>query len=121
MKRSDFKSVEEYINTFPTETQKKLRTIRQTIKSVVPENTTEKISYQIPTFTFHGNLIHYAAFEHHFSLYPGAAPIEHFKNKLKDYQTAKGTIQFPSDKPLPVEIIKEITQYCVKARMEKLK
>ncbi|HSX58328.1 MAG TPA: DUF1801 domain-containing protein [Candidatus Saccharimonadales bacterium] len=113
MKRSDFKTVEDYISTFPEEIQEKLQTIRATIKKAAPE-ATEKISYQIPTFVFHGNLIHYAAFKDHWSLFPGAAGVEHFKEELGDKAVSKGTIQFSLDEPLPLSLITRITEFRVK-------
>ena len=68
MQRGDFKTIDEYIETFPKEIQKLLRVIRQTVKKAAPE-AGEKISYQIPTFTFHGNLVHFAAFRDHLSFF----------------------------------------------------
>lgn len=110
--RNDFKTIDEYLSTFPKEVQEKLQSIRETIKKAAPE-ASEKISYQIPAFTFHGNLVHFAAFEHHIGFYPTPAAIEKFKKELASYKQAKGSVQFTLDKPLPLTIIKKITQFRV--------
>ncbi len=98
--RSDFKSIDHYISTFPPEVQELLQTYRKVIQKAAPE-AKEKISYQIPTFTFHGNLVHFAAFKDHTSLFPGAAGVAAFKKELGDRAASKGTIQFPLDEPIP--------------------
>lgn len=110
--RSDFKTVEEYIATFPEDIQEKLQTIRKTIKEAAPD-AGEKISYQIPTFTFHGNLVHYAAFKDHLSFFPGAAGVAEFKKELGEHAVAKGTIQFSFEEPLPLDLIAKITKFRV--------
>ncbi len=106
-------TIDEYIAQFPEKTQAILQKVRDTIKAVAP-TATEKIGYGIPTFVFNGkNLVHFAGYEHHIGFYPGSAPIEFFKDKLCGYNTSKGTIQFPLDSPIPYELIKEITIFCV--------
>lgn len=115
-----YETVDEYLANFSGETRKRLEAIRSTIKELAPE-ATEKISYGIPTFTLHGNLVHFAGYEHHIGLYPGAAPIAEFKDDLKSYKTSKGTVQFPHDKPLPLELIRKITQVCVARNQAKKK
>lgn len=105
---------------FPPEIQEKLQTIRATIKKAAPE-ATEKISYQIPTFVFHGNLIHYAAFKDHWSLFPGAAGVDKFKEELGEKAVSKGTIQFSLDDPLPLELITKITKFRVEQNSQKKK
>ena len=87
--------------------------MRAVIRSAVPPDSTETISYQIPAFAHHGVLVWYAAFANHVSLFPTGAIIEMFKDDLTNFATSKGTIQFPLDKPLPVSLIKKI----VKARV----
>jgi uncharacterized protein YdhG (YjbR/CyaY superfamily) len=109
-------SIDDFINTYPAEAQVILREVRDAIRRAAPD-ATEKISYGIPTFTFHGNLIHFSAYEHHIGLYPGAAAVAHFLPKLRDYKTAKGTIQFPLGQPIPYELIEEITRWCVEQRL----
>lgn len=108
------KSIDEYIEAQPEETRSVLSKIRKTIRAAAPE-AVEKISWQMPTFWQGENLIHFAAFKKHFGLYPGDLTFTPFKDKLKDYITSKGTIQFPYDKPVPYDLIAEITAYRVEA------
>ncbi|HYZ73090.1 MAG TPA: DUF1801 domain-containing protein [Chthoniobacterales bacterium] len=107
------KSVDEYLAGVPEPARSTLNTIRATIRSVVPPEATEIISYRIPAFKYKGMLVWFAAFSDHCSLFPGAGIIEAFKNELKRYPISKGTIQFPLDKPLPAALLKKI----VKARV----
>ncbi len=106
-------SIDEYISGFPKSTQSLLSELRQSIKKTAPEST-EAISYNIPTFKLNGNLVHFAAYKNHIGFYPGSQAIEVFKNKLTKYETSKGTIQFPIDQPLPFALIKEIVKYRIK-------
>ena len=105
--------VDEYLSLLPEDSRAALEKLRRTIKSVVPD-AVEVISYQIPTFKYQGRmLVSYAAFSEHCSFFPGARPIEIHRNELKAYQTSKGTIRFPIDKPLPAALVKKL----VKARI----
>ena len=113
MIRQKFESVDEYIETFPGDIQKILKKVRRIIKEAAPD-AGEKISYQIPTYTYHGNLVHFAAFKDHISLFPGGSPIE--IAEVNKYRTGKGTLQFPIDKPIPYELIERIVKYKVKER-----
>jgi uncharacterized protein YdhG (YjbR/CyaY superfamily) len=113
-------SIYEYIAAFPVAVQELLRLVRDTIRQAAPE-AGEKISYRIPTFTLHGNLIHFAAFKNHIGLYPGSEAIEAFREELLDYRTAKGTIQFPLDRPIPVALIAKIVEYRVKESLNSVK
>jgi len=90
--------------------------MRAAIRSAVPPEATEAISYGIPAFKNKGALVWFAAFSDHCSLFPTAAVIEKFKNELKAYSTSKGTIHFPTDKPLPIALIKKL----VKARVAQI-
>ena len=90
-----------------------LSKMRVTIQSVVPREATETISYGIPAFRYKGVLVWFAAFSNHCSLFPTASVVEAFKNELKGFSTSKGTIQFPTDKPLPTALVKKM----VKARV----
>jgi uncharacterized protein YdhG (YjbR/CyaY superfamily) len=90
--------------------------MRAVIRSAVPRQATETISYRIPAFQHKGILVWFAAFSDHCSLFPTAAVIEAFKKQLKGFSTSKGTIHFPLDKPLPAALIKKI----VKARVAQL-
>ncbi len=110
--KSTFKSIDEYILQFSPEVQEKLQSLRKVIKESAP-NAEEKISWQMPTFTLHGNLVHFAAYKKHIGFYPGASGIETFKTKLEEYKWSKGAIQFPIEKPLPYELISEIVRFKV--------
>jgi uncharacterized protein YdhG (YjbR/CyaY superfamily) len=107
-----FVSIDEYIATFPEEIQKILEELRATIKAAAPE-AEEKISYQMPTFALKGNLVHFAAFKNHIGLYPTPSGTQAFKRELSIYQGAKGSIKFPIDKPLPLELIRKIVKFRV--------
>ena len=108
----DFQSMDEYIATFPEDVQKILQEIRATIKVSAPE-AEEKISYQMPTFFLQGNLIHFAAFKNHIGLYPAPRGIEAFKDELSVYKGAKGSVQFPLEQPMPLELISRIVKFRV--------
>ena len=105
-------TIDEYITNQPTEVQPLLRKIRETIRCAAPE-ATEKISYQMPTFWKGKNLIHFAAFKKHISIFPGGEATAVFADKLIGYKTSKGTIQLPLDKPIPYDLIAEITVWRV--------
>jgi len=107
------KTVDEYLARVPEPARTTLNKIRAVVRSVVPAEATEAISYGVPSFKYKGPLIWYAAFSNHCSLFPTASVIERFKNELKSYPTSKGTIQFPVDKPLPAVLLKKL----VKARL----
>lgn len=119
MKRSNFTSVDQYIDSFPAHIQKKLKQMRRIIKAEVPKETEEKISYQMPTFTFHGNLVHFAGYEKHIGFYPAPSGIAKFETQLKKYTHAKGSVQFPLDEPLPVALIQKIVRFRVKENSQK--
>lgn len=110
--RTAARDIDEYIAGFPPEVQARLARIRATIRRQAPR-AEEKISYQIPTFFLDGNLIHFAAFQHHIGIYPGSDAIAHFKSELAPYKTAKGSVQFPQDKPVPYGLIAKIVKYRV--------
>jgi uncharacterized protein YdhG (YjbR/CyaY superfamily) len=116
--RRQYKTMDEYINTFPEDVQRILNELRQTIKEVAPE-AEETINYQIPTFTLNGNLVHFAAFEHHIGFYPTPSGMEAFKKELSEYKGAKGSVQFPIHEPLPLPLIRRIVEYRVKENMER--
>jgi len=105
-------SVDAYIADHPAEVQPILQKIRETIRAAAPD-AVEKFSWKMPTFWQGENLIHFAAFKKHISIFPGSEAVEIFADKLTDYKTAKGTIQFQLDKPIPYELIDEITRWQV--------
>jgi uncharacterized protein YdhG (YjbR/CyaY superfamily) len=107
------KNVDEYIAAVPEPARSRLNKIRATIRSAVPPEATEVISYKMPAFKHDQVLVWFAAFSDHCSLFPTSGVIEKFKDELKRFPTSKGTIQFPMDKPLPTALIKKI----VKARV----
>jgi uncharacterized protein YdhG (YjbR/CyaY superfamily) len=107
------KNVDEYIAAVPEPARSTLNKMRAAIRSAVPPESTEVISYRIPAYKHNGVLVWFAAFSDHCSLFPTAAVIEKFKNELKRFSTSKGTIHFPTDKPLPTVLIKKL----VKARV----
>lgn len=111
-------NVDLYIAGFPDETQKMLIQLRETIKKNAPE-AEEVISYQMPAYKFHGMLVYFAGYKNHIGFYPTGSGIESFKHKLKDLKTSKGTIQFPLDQPLPLELITEIINFRVAENLEK--
>ena len=111
--RTNFKTIDEYISTFPKDIQKILEQVRQTIKKAAPD-ADEAISYQIPTFKLNGNLVHFAAFKNHIGFYPGSKAIEIFQKDLTKYKSSKGAVQFPIDKPIPLSLIQKIVQHRVK-------
>lgn len=107
------KNVEEYLAGVPEPSRNTFNKLRAAIQSAVPSEATEIISYGIPAFKHKRVLVWFAAFSSHCSLFPTAAVIEAFKNELKGFSTSKGTIHFPTDKPLPIALIKKL----VKARV----
>ena len=109
------KDVDEYLAGVPEPARGTLERVRAAIRSAVPPEATESISYRMPTFKHNGRpLVWFAAFSKHCSLFPGSmAVMETFKNELKDFDVSKGTIHFPVDKPLPAALVKKL----VKARV----
>jgi uncharacterized protein YdhG (YjbR/CyaY superfamily) len=111
--KTGFKTIDEYIATFPDERQKILEEVRSTIKAAAP-GTEEKISYGIPTFTLNGKyLIYFAGWKNHISLYPVPAADDEFNKSIEPYVSGRGTLKFPLDKPMPLKLISRI----VKLRM----
>jgi uncharacterized protein YdhG (YjbR/CyaY superfamily) len=108
------KSIDEYLAGIPEPACSTLKKIRAAIRSALPSDATETISYRIPAFKRKNILVWFAAFSDHCSLFPTAAVISEFKDELKGFSTSKGTIHFPIDKPLPTALIKKI----VKARVQ---
>lgn len=105
-----FRSIDEYIATFPDEVQKMLRELRAAIQAAAPD-AVEKISYQMPTFALNGNLVHFSAYKNHIGFYPAPRGIEAFAQELSMYDGSKGTIRFPIDKLLPLDLIGRIVKF----------
>ncbi len=118
MKPTGFKTIDEYIASFPPNIQAILQQIRQAIHEAAPQ-AQETISYQMPAFKQNGVLVYFAAFKNHIGFFPTASGVEAFKDKLAAYQTSKGTIRFPIDQPLPLDLIREIVRFRVKQDMNK--
>lgn len=111
-------NINEYIAGFPPYIQEILEKIRQTIKAAAPE-AEETISYQMPTFRLHGNLVHFAAFTNHLGFYPTPGGIVAFQDELSPYKAAKGSVRFPLDQPIPYDLIAKIVVQWVKENLEK--
>jgi uncharacterized protein YdhG (YjbR/CyaY superfamily) len=112
------KNIDEYIAGFPHEVQEILQRIRTTIRKAAPD-AKEAIKYQVPTFVLNGNLVHFGAFKKHVGFYPTPSGIEQFKDELSEYEAAKGSVQFPFDKPMPLGLISKIVKFRVKETREK--
>ncbi len=109
-KNPEIQTIDDYIAQFPDEARERMQLLRKVIRDAAPE-ATEKISWGMPTFVFYGNLVHFAAHKKHVGFYPGASGVEQFLDKLEEYHTSKGAIQFPMDKPLPLDLIDEIIRF----------
>lgn len=118
MDKKQYTNIDEYIALFPQDIQKKLKQLRETIHAAAPE-ATEKIAYQMPTFYLNGNLVHFAAFKNHIGFYPVPSGIEAFKKELSKYAQGKGSVQFPLDQPLPIQLIRKIVKFRLKENLNK--
>ena len=116
--KHSFGSVEEYISTFSLPVQDLLGQLRKTIRGAAPE-AEELISYNMPAFKLKGMLVYYAGYEKHIGFYPTPSGIEGFKDQLKSFKTSKGAIQFPLDRPLPLDLVKDIVKFRVEENGEK--
>jgi uncharacterized protein YdhG (YjbR/CyaY superfamily) len=112
------KTIDEYIAGFPPEVQEILEKVRTAIREAAP-GAEETISYQVPTFTLKGNLVHFAAWKKHIGFYPTSTGTEKFRNELSVYDGAKGSVRFPLDKPIPFDLIGEIVKFRVGENLER--
>jgi uncharacterized protein YdhG (YjbR/CyaY superfamily) len=113
------RTVDEYMAGFPKDIQQLLQQIRQTVREAAPE-AAETIKYAMPTFTLQGgNLVHFAAFKNHIGFYPTPTGIEAFEAALSSYKGAKGSVQFPLDQPMPLDLIRKIVLFRVKGNEAK--
>jgi uncharacterized protein YdhG (YjbR/CyaY superfamily) len=117
-KKKQVGTIDEYIAVFPKQIQDILQELRQTIKEAAPQ-AQEAISYQIPTFKLNGILVHFAAFKDHIGFFPTPSGVAAFKEELSEYETSKGTIRFPLDKPIPLDLIRKIVTYRVDENLKK--
>lgn len=112
-------TVNEYIQQFPQEKQKMLHTVRNAILEEAPD-ANETINYAMPTFQMYKkNLVHFAGYDNHIGFYPTPSAIEEFKNDITKYKWAKGSVQFPIDEPMPLELIKKMVKFRVKEMNQK--
>jgi uncharacterized protein YdhG (YjbR/CyaY superfamily) len=117
-KQTPPKNIDDYIAGFPAEVQEILEKIRTTIRKAAPD-AKETINYGIPTFTLNGNLVHFAGFRGHIGFYPTPSGIEKFKEELSVYEGAKGSVQFPLDKPMPLGLIRKIVKFRVQENLKR--
>ena len=113
------KTIDDYIAGFPPDVRDILESIRAVIRAAAPD-AEETISYQMPTFTLKGNLVHFAAFKKHIGFYPTPTGIEAFKDELSTYAGGKGSVQFPLDKPIPLDLIRRIVEFRVQENLAKV-
>ncbi len=113
-------SVDAYMRAQPLAVRMRLKEMRSIVRSLAPD-ATESISYRMPAFFLNGALVWFAAFKNHIGFYPGASGVAFFQNEIKSYKSAKGSIQFPHNRPLPAALIKRIVKYRVKENRERRK
>lgn len=111
-------NIDEYVEGFPDDVQEILQKVRATIREAAPQ-AEETIKYGIPTFTLKGNLVHFAAFKKHIGFYPTPTGIDKFKDELSVYETSKGAVQFPLDKPIPFHLIGRVVKFRVRENLGK--
>ncbi len=105
-------AIDDYLKSVAPTQRAELEKVVTLVRHLVPD-TEEKIAYGVPTFKYKGkNMLHFAAFKDHMSLFPGSQPIAAFADQLKGYKTTKGTIQFTLEKPLPEPLLKDIILQC---------
>lgn len=120
-KKAGFTSVDEYIATFPDETQRLLKEVRAIIRTAAPD-AREKISYQIAAFELNGkNPIHFAGWKNHISIYPIPSGSDAFNREIAPYADGKGTLKFPLDKPLPLKLIERVVRLHVAENAKRAK
>jgi uncharacterized protein YdhG (YjbR/CyaY superfamily) len=112
------KTIDDYIRNFPPEIQALLKELRKAIREAAPE-AEETISYQMPAFRLNGILVYFAAAKNHIGFYPTGSGVEAFKEELAQYRWSKGTIRFPLDQPLPLDLVKRIVKFRVKENQQK--
>jgi uncharacterized protein YdhG (YjbR/CyaY superfamily) len=112
------KTIDDYIAGFPPDVRRTLKQIRTTIRKAAPA-AEETISYQMPTYKLRGNLVHFAAYEHHIGFYPAPRAIDVFKQELAKYEGSKGTVRFALDEPVPLGLITRMVKFRVKQNLAK--
>ncbi|MCP9757393.1 hypothetical protein EGI26_19710 [Lacihabitans sp. CCS-44] len=119
-KSTAYTTVDEYIEAFPADVKLRLLQIRELIKSTAPESE-EYISYGMPSYKFHGILVYFSAFKNHIGLFSVPNLHPDFLEKFKPYKTGRGSVQFPHNKALPLDFIKEILEFRVSENLKKMK
>lgn len=109
--------IDQYIETFPSNVQVVLKQLREIIRNAAPE-AEEVISYKMPAYKQNGMLVYFAGYKNHIGFYPTGTGIEAFKEEFTPYKWSKGAVQFPIDKPLPVELITRIVQFRIKYNID---
>jgi uncharacterized protein YdhG (YjbR/CyaY superfamily) len=115
-----YTSIDQCIQTFPKEVQVLLEKVRKTIHEAAPD-ATEAIAYGIPTFKLNGNLVHFCGYKHHIGFYPAPSGIKKFQSELAQYESGKGSLKFPIDKPIPYDLITKVVKFRVKENTAKKK
>ena len=116
--KTNTNAIDKYIAAYPADAQLLLKQLRTCIRKAAPD-AEEVMSYQMPAYKYHGMLTWFAGHKNHIGFYPGASGIETFKKELSVYKEAKGSVQFPLDKPLPLELVEKIIKFKVKENIEK--
>ncbi len=111
-------TIDQYISEAPQEVQERLNNLRTVIKAEVPD-AEERIAYAMPTFSQNGNLVHFAYFKNHIGFFPAPSGIENFKDELAKYKTSKGTVQFPLNEEIPMDLVREIVRFRLKENLAK--
>ncbi len=117
-RRAAFRTIDEYIASFPEDVRKTLRELRETVQEAAP-GAEERISYGIPTFALEGYVVHFAAFRKHIGFYPTSSGIRAFRRELAGYELARGTVRFPIGRPLPLELIGRIVRFRVAENLKR--
>jgi len=111
-------TIDAYVDAFPAHVKSRLQKLRATIRRAAPQ-ASERISYRMPTFYLDGNLVHFAGYEHHIGFYPTPSGIEAFRDALTAYKGAKGSVQFPHDEPLPLDLVAQIVKFRVSENVQR--
>ena len=117
-KKSKPESIAEYIKAAPKETQKKLREMHACIRAAAP-GAEESLKWRMPAYSYKRILVMFAVFKHHIGFFPTPSAVKAFENNLSKFNTTKGTIQFPLEKPLPLPLIRKITKFRVRESLER--
>jgi uncharacterized protein YdhG (YjbR/CyaY superfamily) len=118
--KKEFKAIDEYIATFPKNIQIILEELRQAIRDSAPD-AEEVISYQMPAFRLKGILVYFAALKNHIGFYPTSSAVTKFRKDLSKYEVSKGTVRFPIEEPIPLDLVKKMVRYRVKENLSKKK